>query len=125
MKTAVNIIGGALVFNLLDIATGLFVAIRDHSVQSGKLRDGLFKKVGFIVCYVLACLLDKYGYVVGIEIPVSTLPAVCCYVIITEVVSIIENVCKLNPDILPSKLLSIFQIGDNDEINKKSRGHCN
>lgn len=119
MKTVINIIGVALLFNLLDIATGLFVAIRDRSVQSGKLRDGLFKKVGFIICYALACLLDQYGYLVGIEIPVSTLPAVCCYVIVTEVVSIIENICRLNHDILPLRLLEIFQIGGNNEINKK------
>ena len=43
----------ALVFNGLDILSGFIAAIKEKRVQSSKLRDGLFKKVGFIFCYVL------------------------------------------------------------------------
>ena len=51
----------ALVFNGLDILSGFIAAIKEKRVQSSKLRDGLFKKVGFIFCYVLRYLLTCMG----------------------------------------------------------------
>ena len=43
----------ALVFNATDLATGLISAIKDRNVESSKLRDGIFKKAGFLICYFL------------------------------------------------------------------------
>ena len=46
------LIGIALIFNGMDLVTGILGAIRDgENLQSSKLRDGLFKKVGFVCCY--------------------------------------------------------------------------
>ena len=42
----------ALVFNGLDLVTGIITAVKNHEIQSSKLRDGLFKKVGFLLCYL-------------------------------------------------------------------------
>lgn len=39
----------ALFFNGLDLVTGIVGALREgEQIKSNKLRDGLFKKVGFI-----------------------------------------------------------------------------
>ena len=51
----------ALVFNALDLITGIITAIKNKEIQSSKLRDGLFKKVGFILCYFVAWLVDNEG----------------------------------------------------------------
>ena len=49
----------ALVFNGLDLITGIVGAIRDgEQIKSSKLRDGLFKKVGFVFCYALGVFVD-------------------------------------------------------------------
>ena len=49
----------ALVFNGLDLVTGIIGAIRDgEQIKSSKLRDGLFKKVGFIFCYALGIAIN-------------------------------------------------------------------
>lgn len=100
----------ALGFNGLDILLGVVTAIKAKNIQSAKLRDGLFKKVGFITCYFVAWLLDNHGNAVGFTFGVNILPLVIFYVCTTEVVSILENVSKLNPDILPEKLTDMFQI---------------
>ena len=100
----------ALGFNLIDLISGIFTAVKNKDVQSSKLRDGLFKKIGFILCYAVAFGLDKYGNYIGFDISVKTLPIVTSYAVITEIVSIIENIHSLNPEILPEKLLSIFKI---------------
>ena len=51
----------AMVFNALDLTTGIITAIKNKDIQSSKLRDGLFKKVGFILCYFVAWLVDNEG----------------------------------------------------------------
>ena len=102
----------ALVFNGLDLITGIISAIKNKDIQSAKLRDGLFKKVGFILCYFVAWLVDTQGTKIGFHFGVSILPIIILYVCATELMSILENICKINSDILPEKLMKIFHISD-------------
>lgn len=99
----------ALIFNALDLLTGIVASVKNKEVKSSKLRDGLFKKVGFMFCYFIGWLVDTEGYRVGFNIT-NVLPIIILYSCTTELVSIIENICKINPDILPEKLLEIFNL---------------
>lgn len=99
----------ALIFNGLDLITGIVGAIRDgEQIKSSKLRDGLFKKVGFIFCYALCVAINYAETFLTLPFGVDLLPVVCTYAIITEVVSIIENISKINPDLLPDKLKELI-----------------
>lgn len=100
----------AMVFNGVDLLSGIIAALKNHDLKSSALRDGLFKKVGFIICYLLAWLLDYKGADIGIEISVKILPIIVIYVVWTEVVSIIENVCDVNPDLVPEQLKKLFHV---------------
>lgn len=100
----------ALAFNLLDLLTGIVSAIKNKEITSSKLRDGLFKKIGFILCYAVGWGIDTYGYLVGFELSVPTLPVVVLYSCTTELVSILENISKINPDLLPEKLMEMFHV---------------
>ena len=100
----------ALIFNALDLITGIITAVKNKDIQSAKLRDGLFKKVGFMLCYFVAWLVDTQGSKIGFQFGVSILPVIILYVCTTELVSILENICKINPDILPEKLMELFHI---------------
>ena len=102
----------ALVFNALDITTGIITAVKNKDIQSSKLRDGLFKKIGFILCYFVAWLVDNEGTLIGFQLGTSILPIIILYVCTTELVSILENICNINPDILPEKLMELFHISD-------------
>lgn len=102
----------ALIFNALDLVTGLVSAVKSKDIQSSKLRDGLFKKVGFIFCYFVAWLVDTQGNVIGFQLGVTILPIIILYVCTTELVSILENISKINSDILPEKLMELFHITD-------------
>lgn len=99
----------ALVFNGLDLITGIVGAIRDgEQIKSSKLRDGLFKKVGFIFCYMLGIVINYAETFLTLPYGVDLVPVICTYAIVTEVVSIIENISKINPDILPDKLKELI-----------------
>lgn len=110
MKTALYQIIIALVLNLFDLIVGIIAALKNHDLQSSKMRDGFFKKLGFIFCYCLAFLIDTKGYLIGLQISVNIVPIIVLYVATTEIVSIIENICKINPDLLPDKLKQLFHI---------------
>lgn len=99
----------ALIFNGLDLITGIVGALRDgDQIKSSKLRNGLFKKVGFIFCYALGIAINYAESYLTLPFGVDLVPVICTYAIITEVVSIIENISKINPDILPDKLKSLI-----------------
>ena len=102
----------ALVFNALDLISGIITAVKNKCIQSSKLRDGLFKKVGFILCYFVAWIVDTQGTRIGFQIGTSILPIIILYVCTTELVSILENICKINQDLLPKKLMELFHITD-------------
>lgn len=109
-----EIVGIALLFNGFDLVTGIVGALKDgEQIKSSKLRDGLFKKVGFIFCYVLGIAINYAEGFLELPFGVDLLPIICTYAIVTEVVSIIENISKINPDILPDILKKL--IGYNKE----------
>lgn len=106
----------ALVFNGLDIITGIIGAIRDgEQIKSSKLRDGLFKKVGFIFCYILAIAINYAETFLTLPFGVDLVPVICTYALVTEIVSIIENISKINPDILPDKLKELIGYSEGDK----------
>ena len=108
----------SLVFNGLDLVTGIVGALKNgEQIKSSKLRDGLFKKVGFVFCYALGMAIGYAKLYLPIPFGDKLLPIICVYVITTEVISICENIAKINSDILPDKLKQLigFKGVDYDE----------
>ena len=62
------------------------------------------------MCYILAYVVDSYGGYIGLNLGVLILPIVVLYTCTTELVSILENISKINSDLLPEKLMELFHI---------------
>lgn len=95
-------------FIVLDMVTGLVKAFKEKSYTSSIMREGLFHKCGSVLCIVIAALVD-YAQTfadLGVNVPIAI--PVCVYIIMMEIGSIIENVCIINPEIMPEKLKSYF-----------------
>lgn len=103
---AVYIIVG--LFILLDLVTGLIKAFKLKEYTSTIMREGLYHKVGSILVVCFGVLVDKAQLFLdlGIEVPIAS--SICIYIILMEIGSIIENICKINPDILPEKIKAYF-----------------
>lgn len=97
----------AMAMMVLDMATGFAGAAKDKSIESGKMREGLWHKAGFFGLIALAAAweigsvwLDAEVSGAGVSVPqLPAVGAVCTFVVATEIVSIMENLCVLNPDI--------------------------
>lgn len=99
----------AMLFNGFDLVTGILGAIRNgEGIQSSKLRDGLFKKVGFICMYIFGIIVSYAQNYITLPYADGLLPIICTYAIGTEIVSIWENIHKINPDISIEKLKKLL-----------------
>jgi polar amino acid transport system substrate-binding protein len=109
-----------LAFVGMDMVTGLIKAFKNHTYNSSLMREGLYHKCGSLLAIGFGILVDyAQRYIdLGVNIPIAF--AICSYISIMEIGSIIENIGAINPDILPSKLRSYFSKlskGDSEDEN--------
>lgn len=106
-------------FMVLDIVTGYLKAAYNNCVRSTNLHKGLLHKFAY-VCIIMASAMiqiiedtvDLTQY--GLSINVPLLQAVCLYIILTELVSVLENASEINPNI-KSWEHKLFGLSDKDD----------
>ncbi len=96
------------VFIALDILTGIISAAKSGAVDSSKMRDGLFHKSAFYLAFMTAAALEIASSVMELGITIPAVAAVAVYIITTEVVSILENICAINPDLKNNEFMKLF-----------------
>lgn len=96
-------------FVLLDFITGLIKAFKNKEYTSSLMREGLYHKCGSVLTVIFGILVDYAQMYVDLGVNIPMANAICGYIILMEIGSIIENVCQINPDILPDKLKCYFK----------------
>lgn len=97
-------------FVVMDLVTGLMQAVANKTLDSTKMRAGLWHKCGFIMVIILAALVEWTMQFVDLGFTLPLLVPVCVFIILTEIISIFENVCQLSPELANSKLAQLFNI---------------
>lgn len=82
-----------LIFSLADIITGYIQAIINKNLDSQKMRTGLLHKVLIVIIIILSFIIQ---YAFSIKYISSV---VCIYVVIMEIISILENLKKAGIEI--------------------------
>lgn len=96
-------------FILLDMVTGLVKAFKEKAYTSSVMREGLYHKCGSVLFMVLGSLGEYAQTIVDIGVSVPLASVVCTYIILMEVGSIVENLGKIDPRIIPAKIKPYFQ----------------
>lgn len=93
---------------VLDLISGIAKAAKNCDLKSSKLREGLYHKGAYVLVVALAYALEiACNYAdLGFTAPL-VLPALC-YICVTDVASVLENVAEINPDLQATALLKIF-----------------
>lgn len=99
-----------LVFMVFDILTGYIQAVINKNVDSSIMRKGLLHKVLLIIIIAVGFLLDFTFNLKTISI------AICVYIIVMELTSILENLKKAGIDI---KFLDFIKEKGSEEKNGK------
>lgn len=100
----------ALVFIAMDLLTGFAQAVANKTVSSTKMRAGLWHKCGFVLTMLLAALIEWAMQYIDLGFTLPLFVPVCVFIMLTEIVSIFENICELSPELADSKLAKIFKI---------------
>ena len=96
-------------FIALDVITGLVKAIKAHEVSSSKMKDGLFHKCGFLLAIVLGALCEFAMLQIDLGFSLPIMPAICGFIILTELASVLENICKIAPELSENRFMQIFK----------------
>lgn len=96
-------------FVALDFITGMIKAFGTKSFTSTKMRQGLYHKVGLVLCVVLGVLIDcaQAYFDLGISLPVAA--TICFYIVLMEISSIAENILEINPELQGGKIAALFE----------------
>ena len=111
-------------FILLDIICGVIAAAKNKVLDSSIMRDGLYNKLAELLFMGLAILCS---YALTIEpfnelgVPPEILYLVAVYIAGMELLSIIENICKINPELKIKEILYIFGVDNDDSIDKNDK----
>lgn len=111
-----------IVFIVLDILSGVVAGAKNKELSSTKMRTGLYNKIGELLLIGVAGFCE---FILTIEpfskmgIPPEILYTVVIYIAGMELLSILENICKINTNIPIAKILAIFEMQiDKEKENK-------
>ena len=103
------LMAGACLLMLVDIVTGLLQSWMTRSYQSSKMREGLGHKIVLVLYILLSVIIQAIVQHVGdVGWTVPMVYAVCLYILVMEVSSIVENLASAYPELRQTKLLSFF-----------------
>lgn len=97
-------------FIIVDFLTGLCGGVMNKSFSSQKMREGLIHKLSYVLAIATGLLGDWATQFADISLPFDngiTL-LVITWIIITEIGSILENLCVINPE-FDNEFMRIFK----------------
>nr|DAL84345.1 MAG TPA: holin [Caudoviricetes sp.] len=107
----VSIVCGILI--IMDIVCGTVAAMRNKELSSSIAREGMYNKIGEAMFLLIGIIANKTLSMppfdsLGISPDIAYI--VAAYIAWMELVSIIENICKINPELPFAKILMMFNI---------------
>lgn len=114
-------IAGAFILMLFDMVSGIIQAVMNREFRSSTMRTGLGHKAVLALIILLAiCIEILSAHVAGLGFGGVTIYVVCVAIIIMEVASIMENLCKAYPELADLPVMKIFEHADADTVNPKT-----
>lgn len=121
--TQVAAICAALGFMAFDVFCGTIRAAMQHTLSSKIAREGVMHKTALILSLMLGVALHVAQSLVDMGIHIPILLMICLYVVFTEVISVLENLGAMNPQLRTSKFMNMFSFAyDGTESDEEKRG---
>lgn len=97
---------GALIFVAFDTISGLIKAFAMNTFSSTKVKEGIFHKAALILIMVMSVVIDILsGFIPSMPFTVPLTQGCCLLIIGMECMSVLENVCAINPALKDSALI--------------------
>lgn len=108
---------------LMDVVCGIVGAARNKELCSSIMRDGLYNKFGEFMLLLLAIFINEVLLIAPFDkigIPPEIAYAVAIYIAVMEIISILENICKINPNLPFAKILLMFNLNLPEPVDKEN-----
>ena len=109
---------GSLAFMFVDVLTGMLKAVKNKELNSTKAREGIYKKASYILFIAFGYLADYAMQYVNMGFNFPAAVTICTLVIVTEAISILENLGKINPELV--KIVAPFLSALNNKEGVKN-----
>lgn len=105
-----------------DVLVGFIVAAINNDLSSTKMRKGLLHKV-LILILIVVCLAIELAIEHTVQLPydIPTCEVVCGYIVVMELISVLENIKRGYPQFADSTLLKLFNLTDKDNESEDIR----
>lgn len=121
-KAELCALGITAILIAMDYISGIAAAASRGDLQSSKMREGLWHKLGEVGAILLAYLVAEEGHYVGLPYQIDLLiPAVIIWISVMEITSILENLTLLNPDLDSAGFLRIFRRTDDTDDSEGNK----
>lgn len=94
----------------LDFLSGTVAALIAHDWCTKVMREGLLHKCSLLLCLVLGVVLNFAQRYMDLGITIPVYQSISVYIALMEAGSVIENVCKANPNLVPEKLRAVLGV---------------
>ena len=108
----------SLAFMFVDVLTGMLKAVKNKELNSTKAREGIYKKASFILFIAFGYLADYAMQYVNMGFNFPAAVTICTLVIVTEAISILEKLGKINPELV--KIVAPFLSALNNKEGVKN-----
>lgn len=88
-----------LIAIIFDIVTGIIKALKEDGLNSTIMRQGFYHKIGELLAVGAGCLFQWGSTKIDLGIKLPLLDIIGIYIILTEIVSILENIGEINPEL--------------------------
>ena len=95
-------------FIAIDIVSGITQAVKNKTLSSRVAREGIYHKMGYVITIATGALCEygsgylELGFQLPLLVPIITL--IC----ITEIISIIENIKAITPELANSPIFDML-----------------
>ena len=107
-----------VIFIFLDIVTGIAKALKEKQLSSTTAREGAFHKFGELMILIVALVCQEVlslAPFASLGIPSEVLNLVAIYIIFQELLSILENIYAINPEMPLNAMMDLFKVTDKKE----------
>lgn len=105
------------VLMVLDFLSGSVAAMLKHNWCTKVMREGLLHKCSLMLCMVLGIVLNFAQRYMDLGITIPVYQSISVYIALMEAGSVIENVCKANPNLVPEKLRLVLGVANQTSEN--------
>ena len=98
-----------MLLTFADVFFGILNALVHKDFQSSKMREGIAHKSTTAGAILVGCVIDG-TITAGVDLgyPAPVLAAICSYIILMEIASLLETFGKLNPQFQGSPLYQLL-----------------